>query len=114
MYLGFYRFILVIDFILSLFIISEQFEAQQDELERRREECIQLRTVLANRSQEMRSMTQTSYGKDVDIVNEDGELAIAYQTQKQINRCVYIFIIFLKNTFAFRLLIEFVILKLLN
>ncbi|XP_071515653.1 unconventional myosin-Va isoform X4 [Panulirus ornatus] len=64
----------------------KQFEALQDELERRREECIQLRTVLANRAHDLRSLTQTSYGKDVDIVNEDGELALAYQTQKQVNR----------------------------
>ncbi|XP_069970718.1 unconventional myosin-Va-like isoform X8 [Penaeus vannamei] len=64
----------------------KQFEALQDELERRREECIQLRTVLANRAHDLRSLTQSSYGKDVDIVNEDGELAIAYQTQKQVNR----------------------------
>ncbi len=28
--------------------LSEQFDQLQDELERRREECIQLRTVLAN------------------------------------------------------------------
>lgn len=67
---------------------AEQFEALQDELERRREECIQLRTVLANRAHDLRSLTQTSYGKDVDIVNEDGELALAYQTQKQVNRLV--------------------------
>ncbi|XP_063875803.1 unconventional myosin-Va-like isoform X5 [Scylla paramamosain] len=64
----------------------KQFEALQDELERRREECIQLRTVLANRAHDLRSVTQTSYGKDVDIVNEDGELVLAYQTQKQVNR----------------------------
>ncbi|XP_064089010.1 unconventional myosin-Va-like isoform X3 [Macrobrachium nipponense] len=64
----------------------KQFEALQDELERRREECIQLRTVLANRSHDIRSLTENSYGKDVDIVNEDGELAVAYQTQKQVNR----------------------------
>ncbi|XP_068247179.1 unconventional myosin-Va isoform X6 [Palaemon carinicauda] len=64
----------------------KQFEALQDELERRREECIQLRTVLANRSSDIRSLTENSYGKDVDIVNEDGELAVAYQTQKQVNR----------------------------
>ncbi|XP_069937518.1 unconventional myosin-Va-like isoform X2 [Cherax quadricarinatus] len=67
-------------------LLREQFEALQDELERRREECIQLRTVLANRAHDLRSLTQTSYGKDVDILNEDGELALAYQTQKQINR----------------------------
>lgn len=64
----------------------KQFEALQDELERRREECIQLRTVLANKSHDMHSLTKSSYGKDVDIVNEDGELAVAYQTQKQVNR----------------------------
>lgn len=31
-----------------MYFIIEQFTAQQDELERRREECIQLRGVLAN------------------------------------------------------------------
>ena len=71
-------------------MFSGQFEALQDELERRREECIQLRTVLANRAHDLRSVTQTSYGKDVDIVNEDGELVLAYQTQKQVNRLVVI------------------------
>ncbi|KAL7645004.1 UNVERIFIED_CONTAM: hypothetical protein RMT77_004828 [Armadillidium vulgare] len=63
-----------------------QFESLQDELERRREECIQLRTVLANQATEKRSLIQSSYGKDVDLVNEDGELVLALQSQKQINR----------------------------
>lgn len=72
---------------LILFVtFPEQFESLQDELERRREECIQLRTVLANRSTEQRTLAQSSYGKDVDIVNEDGEIVLALQSQKQINR----------------------------
>ena len=32
------------------FLFTEQYEHLQDELDRRREECVQLRTVLANAS----------------------------------------------------------------
>ncbi|XP_043239041.1 unconventional myosin-Vb-like isoform X1 [Amphibalanus amphitrite] len=57
-----------------------QFHALQDELERRREECIQLRTVIANNaSWPMRSL------EDRDT-SEEGEVLMAFETQKQINR----------------------------
>jgi len=36
----------------------------------------------------MKNVSASSYGKDVDIMNEDGELAVAYQTQKDVNRLV--------------------------
>ncbi|KAK2576101.1 hypothetical protein KPH14_007435 [Odynerus spinipes] len=62
-----------------------QFEALQEELERRREECIQLHSVLADHTRRMKSLG-SNYGRDVDIVNEDGELVLAFEAQKKINR----------------------------
>ncbi|XP_037069496.1 LOW QUALITY PROTEIN: unconventional myosin-Vb-like [Pollicipes pollicipes] len=57
-----------------------QFHAIQDEVERRREECIQLRTVIANNaSLPLRRM------EDRDT-SEEGEVLMAFETQKQINR----------------------------
>ncbi|XP_014602848.1 PREDICTED: unconventional myosin-Va isoform X1 [Polistes canadensis] len=62
-----------------------QFGALQEELERRREECIQLHSVLADHTRRMKSLG-SNYGRDVDIVNEDGELVLAFEAQKKINR----------------------------
>ncbi|XP_018394094.1 PREDICTED: unconventional myosin-Va isoform X2 [Cyphomyrmex costatus] len=62
-----------------------QFEALQEELERRREECIQLHSVLADHTCRMKNLT-ANYGRDVDIINEDGELVLAFEAQKKINR----------------------------
>ncbi|XP_011698075.1 PREDICTED: unconventional myosin-Va isoform X2 [Wasmannia auropunctata] len=61
-----------------------QFEALQEELERRREECIQLHSVLADHTTRMKNLT-ANYGRDVDIINEDGELVLAFEAQKKIN-----------------------------
>ncbi|XP_076285323.1 dilute class unconventional myosin isoform X2 [Lasioglossum baleicum] len=62
-----------------------QFDALLEELERRREECIQLHSVLADNTRRMKSLG-SNYGRDVDIINEDGELVLAFETQKKINR----------------------------
>ncbi|XP_011873273.1 PREDICTED: unconventional myosin-Va [Vollenhovia emeryi] len=62
-----------------------QFEALQEELERRREECIQLHSVLADHTRRMKNLG-ANYGRDVDIINEDGELVLAFEAQKKINR----------------------------
>ncbi|XP_013411638.1 unconventional myosin-Va-like [Lingula anatina] len=62
----------------------DQFEAMADELERRREECIQLRALLVNRSRDQSSVAKENYEGDVDRLNEDGELAMAYKTQKEL------------------------------
>ena len=55
------------------------------ELSRRREECIQLRTVLASvtRSAAQRSAAE---GRESTIVSDDGELEMAYKTQKDLNK----------------------------
>lgn len=59
-----------------------------DELERRREECLQLRAMLAESSITTHAIAKESYGGIDDIVNEDNELAMAYRTQKELNRFV--------------------------
>ncbi|KAJ8311363.1 hypothetical protein KUTeg_010718 [Tegillarca granosa] len=64
----------------------DQFEAMTDELERRREECLQLRAMLAEQSITTHAIAKESYGGIDDIVNEDNELAMAYRTQKELNR----------------------------
>lgn len=68
------------------FVSSEQFTAMSDELERRREECLQLRAMLAEKSITTHAIAKESYGGMDDIVNEDNELALAYRTQKELNR----------------------------
>lgn len=67
--------------------LAAQFEAMADELERRREECIQLRTLLSSRTHGiMAPLADESYGGDSNLVNEDGELEMAYKTQKDLNK----------------------------
>ncbi|XP_052787158.1 unconventional myosin-Va-like isoform X2 [Mya arenaria] len=64
----------------------EQFEAQADELERRREECLQLRALLAEKSISTHSIAKQSYNGQEEIVNEDNELTMAYKSQRDIIR----------------------------
>ena len=69
---------------------SAQYDAMTDELNRRREECIQLRTLLASRSSR-RGSAGGGEGAGVDSgvpLNEDGELEMAYKTQKDLNKYV--------------------------
>ncbi|XP_055872959.1 unconventional myosin-Va-like isoform X4 [Biomphalaria glabrata] len=63
-----------------------QFEAMADELERRREECLQLKAMLADRTITTHSIARESYGGNDVLVNEDNELEMAYKTQKDLNR----------------------------
>ncbi|KAF8788252.1 unconventional myosin-Va-like isoform X3 [Argiope bruennichi] len=60
--------------------LLDQFEAMQEELERRREECIQLRTILADRNLPPQLANRT------ELINEDGELLMAFETQKVLIR----------------------------
>lgn len=55
---------------------SAQFEALIDENTRRRDECIQLRTILADRSQTLKLSTG----------NDEHDLSEALQAQKLVNR----------------------------
>ena len=62
--------------------LMEQFETLQEELDRRREECIQLRTVLANVSLDYQDPSLT-INKDKEMPEAEEVLA-AYETQKVI------------------------------
>ncbi|KAL5019880.1 hypothetical protein ScPMuIL_002772 [Solemya velum] len=62
----------------------DQFQAMSDELERRREECLQLRALLAERSISQHAIAKESYGGAGTIMNEDDELSMAYKTQKEL------------------------------
>ncbi|XP_028170018.1 unconventional myosin-Va-like [Ostrinia furnacalis] len=66
--------------------VISQLGVMQQELDRRRDECIQLKSVLSNQTVNLKSLATSNYGSDVDIINEDGELASAYEAQKGINR----------------------------
>ncbi|XP_023938107.2 unconventional myosin-Va [Bicyclus anynana] len=66
--------------------VIDQLHQMQEELDRRRDECIQLKSVLTHQTSNLKSLATSNYGSDVDIINEDGELASAYQAQKGINR----------------------------
>ena len=61
-----------------------------DELGRRREECIQLRTLLSVRTRQMSDIANESYGGNTTLLNEDGELEMAYKSQKDLNKLVNI------------------------
>ncbi|KPI96619.1 Myosin-Va [Papilio xuthus] len=66
--------------------VIDQMSTMQKELDRRRDECIQLKSVLTTQTVNLKSLATSNYGSDVDIINEDGELASAYEAQKDINR----------------------------
>lgn len=73
------------------FVHTGQFEALQAELVRLREECVQLRGVLANQTRGLKSIASTNYAVadvDMSLINEDGELVLAFEAQKKINRFV--------------------------
>ncbi|XP_018563166.1 unconventional myosin-Va isoform X1 [Anoplophora glabripennis] len=65
--------------------LHEQLQALQHELERKTEEVIQLKSVLANQTNNMKTILN-SKTRTGEYINEDGELAQAYETQKTINK----------------------------
>lgn len=64
--------------------IVAQFMALEEENIRRRDECIQLRAILADRSQGIKSMNMSSLRPSE--VNDDHDLNDALQAQKLVNR----------------------------
>ncbi|XP_076267084.1 dilute class unconventional myosin isoform X2 [Rhynchophorus ferrugineus] len=65
--------------------LKEQLQQMQTELDRRSEEVIQLKSVLANQTDNMKSIVNSNNRLGA-YINEDGELALAYETQKTINK----------------------------
>ena len=60
-------------------ILTDQFDALQDELVRRREECVQLRSILSQ------NVGQINIEK-INDVTETQDYALAFKAQKEINR----------------------------
>lgn len=56
----------------------------QDENKRRRDECIQLRAILAQQSQSLRSLGSTGIRNESGM--NEGEIIEAFQAQKLVNR----------------------------
>ena len=72
--------------------MTSQYEKIQDELERRREECVQLRTILANVKLDEQPTSKLASGGingdggfgDMENPPEGDELVTAYETQKRV------------------------------
>ncbi|XP_050306397.1 unconventional myosin-Va [Anthonomus grandis grandis] len=65
--------------------LHEHLQQMQIELDRRSEEVVQLKSVLANQTDNMKSIVNSNNHMGA-YINEDGELALAYETQKTINK----------------------------
>lgn len=64
-----------------------QYIALQEENKRRRDECIQLKGVLAHQSQSLRDLGSTNVKNDSDrIIHDNAELMDAFNAQKLVNR----------------------------
>lgn len=66
--------------------LMTQFESMSDELDRRREECIQLRTVLANTTLVPFNDQTLNSSRAGEQLSEDNEMLMAFETQKRIIR----------------------------
>jgi len=55
---------------LACVIFIDQFTALNEELSRRREECIQLKSLLASRTKDSIETAKESYGGNAEILNE--------------------------------------------
>lgn len=65
-------------------VLDDQYVALQDELRRRKDESVQLKTVLAEQSQSMRSLNDNA--SMLDRFQDYTELLEAFQAQKLVNR----------------------------
>ncbi|ENN78188.1 hypothetical protein YQE_05340, partial [Dendroctonus ponderosae] len=65
--------------------LHQQLQQMQIELDRRSDEVVQLKSILANQTDSMKSIVNSNNRLGA-YINEDGELALAYETQKSINK----------------------------
>ncbi|XP_065086171.1 unconventional myosin-Vb isoform X2 [Ochlerotatus camptorhynchus] len=70
--------------------LEAQHNALQEELKRRRDECISLKAVLAQQSHSLRTLGQSQINPNGDAssmrIHDEGELMEAFQAQKLVNR----------------------------
>lgn len=95
---------------------SVQLDVLQEELDRRRDESIYLHSVLANQTQGLKNVASRNYSSHVDLINEDGELILAFEAQKKITRYLfdsYFFLILLnlKNKTEVKEIINMIIFR---
>ncbi|XP_037046669.1 unconventional myosin-Va-like isoform X1 [Bradysia coprophila] len=64
--------------------LEAQYVALQDENKRRRDECIQLRAILAQQSQSLRTLGSAGIKNETGM--NEGEIVEAFQAQKLVNR----------------------------
>jgi len=57
----------------------------REELKHQQIECTRLRTLLASRPSSNDAAVSDSHGVDPHLMNEDGELEMAYHTQMELN-----------------------------
>jgi len=77
------RRVSVVDILYQL--LSENFESMREELKHRQNECSRLRTLLASRQGASGAVIPESHSVDPHLMNEDGELEMAYHTQMELN-----------------------------
>ena len=66
-------------------IFVEQFELMREELKARQSECTHLKALLASKSRVLQKAGIDPHSTESIPLNEDGELEIAYQSQKDLN-----------------------------
>lgn len=64
--------------------LVDQFEKIQEELDRKCDEIIQLKAIIATQTANFKTITSATIAHN--SLNEDGELVLAYDTQKKINK----------------------------
>ncbi|XP_049955342.1 unconventional myosin-Va-like [Schistocerca serialis cubense] len=66
--------------------LLKQYIQLQLEVDRWREECIQLHSILAKQTEGLKNVASINYGSHVHLINEVVELVLAFEAQKKINR----------------------------
>ncbi|XP_049955343.1 unconventional myosin-Va-like [Schistocerca serialis cubense] len=66
--------------------LLKQYIQLQLEVDRWREECIQLHSILAKQTEGLKNVASINYGSHVHLINEVVQLVLAFEAQKKINR----------------------------
>lgn len=66
--------------------LEAQYQTVINELARSREECVQLKAILAQQSESLRSLTQHPSIRESERVYDENELVEAFQAQKLVNK----------------------------
>ncbi|XP_049955340.1 unconventional myosin-Va-like [Schistocerca serialis cubense] len=89
--------------------LLKQYNQLQLEVDRWREECIQLHSILAKQTEGLKNVASINYGSHVHLINEVVELVLAFEAQKKINRHVGRYTCVTKIVMNIRLIMEILI-----